>query len=176
MRQTMISAVALGIVLACGVTVAEHKSAEGEKLLKKWGDQTVGGVWSTTPEDGDKREATYTWLLEKKFLRVVIVKEGKDPGKTMGLYGVDPETGQVAMWWFASSGGIADGVLTPEEDGWVQHFEGFLPGKGSGEIRNRITVVDQNTHKTLCLRYVVNGVEQELSGEVRTWTRKKAEK
>jgi len=49
MRQAMICAMALSVVLVCGVTVAEDKQVEGENLLKKVGDQTVGGVWSKTP-------------------------------------------------------------------------------------------------------------------------------
>jgi hypothetical protein len=94
----------------------------------------------------------------------------------IALYGVDPVTGKLKAWWFFGDGGVADCMFTPTEDGWIQDFKGTRPsGGGSGELRAKITVVDEDTHKTQRLSMVIEGKEQEVSGEVTTWTRRRAE-
>ena len=121
MRRAMNCIVAFGVLLACPVVVAEEQQSEGEKLLQKWGEQTVGGVWTLV--DGNQ-EGAYTWVLNKKFLQLKL-KTGRS--EWIAYYGVDPETDKIRGWGFRNDGLISEGSLTPDGEGWLQEVKNPPP-------------------------------------------------
>jgi hypothetical protein len=171
MRQAMISAVALSVLLASGVLAADDKYAEGEKFFKEWGDVMVGGAWTRAPREGRQPpKHTYAWVLNNKFIKSVRKSGEKE---TTVFYGLDPRTGKLKGWAFGNDGFVAEATISPHEKGWFLDIQAWGREGGDLDYRSEITKVDQNTLKERRIHLRIDGEDKGTSSEGATWVRKK---
>lgn len=101
-------------------------------LLKEWSDPVTSapklddlawliGVWESTGPEATAK-TTYEWAAEKKFIKSTFTITKKKDAKTesgVQVIGIDPASGQIRGWLFASDGGIGESTWTWEGDRWV---------------------------------------------------------
>ena len=63
----------------------------------------------------------------------------------MQLIGVDPQTGELAIWLFESDGGVAQGTCTRDGKAWVFETQGLTADGGELAAKNILVRVNNDT-------------------------------
>ncbi len=87
--------------------------------VKNWGRYLIGGTWTTTTE-GNRREHTYRWILDKNFL---YNPRSGEPYSGLAIFGYDPASKQLTFWHFETAGLIGQSKIT-KETGQIWKLEG----------------------------------------------------
>jgi len=115
---------------------------EGTELLDlEW----LIGSWQAARTDLEM-QTTYDWLGNKAFIRGTISVRQKDISvSTMQLIGIDPQTGELAVWIFESDGGVAQGTCTRDGKAWVFETKGLTSTGGELAAKNILLRVNNDT-------------------------------
>ncbi len=103
------------------------------------------GSWEAKGGDAEV-STTYEWLGNKAFIRGnVTVRQKEQTISGMQVIGTDPETGELSVWVFESSGGVAQGTCTREGKTWVFDTEGQMADGGVLAATNILARVNNDT-------------------------------
>lgn len=85
------------------------------------------GSWRAESK-GAKADVTYRWIADKHFIARTFssAQSGKPTSSGLEVIGVNPLTGQITSWSFASDGGHAIGNWAPHESGWIVDSAGVM--------------------------------------------------
>ena len=103
------------------------------------------GSWEANRSDAEVH-TTYEWLGNKAFLRGTITMRQEDQTLTvMQLIGIDPQTGELAIWVFESDGGVAQGTCTRDGNTWIFDTKGLMADGGELAATNILARVNNDT-------------------------------
>ena len=103
------------------------------------------GSWQAKRADVEVH-TTYEWLGNKAFIRGNISVREKDRSvSAMQLIGIDPQTGELAIWVFESDGGVAQGTCTRDGKAWVFETKGLTADGGELGAKNILVRVNNDT-------------------------------
>ena len=104
------------------------------------------GTWAA----GTKADHVVTkcrWIENKHFLvrSYAVTKAGKETSTGLQIIGVDPSTGQITSWSFASDGGHAAGLWVPHENGWLVNSSGVMRDGTETSATHTLSRKDKDT-------------------------------
>ena len=103
------------------------------------------GSWQAKRADVEVH-TTYEWLGNKAFIRGHISVREKDRSvSAMQLVGIDPQTGELAIWVFESDGGVAQGTCTRDGKAWVFETKGLTADGGELGVKYILVRVNNDT-------------------------------
>ncbi|MHB8955108.1 MAG: hypothetical protein ACYC4U_19200 [Pirellulaceae bacterium] len=155
--------ISIGLVIALVLTSSPSSRAQetdAEKAFTSYDDLMVGGSWRTKLADGSQIEQQFHWILDNKFL------ESAEKGNSYSaetVIGIDPESGKMTIWRYATTGSVMKIALTREKDGaWIWQTENSPTPDGKISGKGRITKVGTDEVRIEWLEFLKNGEKQDV--------------
>lgn len=104
------------------------------------------GTWKTSGKDAVEVVTTYSWVMNKTFIKVEFSVKDKDRDiNGVQMIGVDPSTGQIRSWTFSNEGGFGEAFWRRDGKKWILENSAVLPDGQTSTTSNIFTKVDNDT-------------------------------
>ena len=161
---------------------AVHVKVNGKWLISTLRDQRVEapsgyrniadlewliGEWSAE-SNGGKMESVCRWVANKSFVERTYTSSHSNGETSSGvqMIGFNPQTGEIQSWNFSSDGGVATGVWTPRENGWMAEMQGALGDGTPTTAINLLTRLDNKAYVWQSIRRTAGDVSLPDTDEV----------
>lgn len=121
-------------ILLSVFAVPVYAEFDAQAAFEAHRDYMVGGTWVSTDDEGELEADRHIASKSKKFVRIANVFGGTG---FLGIYGIDPQSGDLTLWTFDDDdqGAIGRWICTAHEKGtWTwesEHKSGPFFGKAT---------------------------------------------